>query len=191
MTTAGAVTLFPISSSGSQASGLTSLAAGADGNLWFTEREGKSTVLGRMSPSGVVTDFPVANLVGATVANGLNGSLIVTGQNARGQNEVLSLTTTGASTRYKIPAAISKAFGTYLGAADGSLWFSNETGTPRLGRITSSGAATSYNLSPYVRYRFPLDAMTLGQDGNLYVLDNGNTSAGVYRIATSKLSPVR
>ena len=95
------------------------------------------------------------------------------------------------STRYKIPAAISSSFGTYLGSADGSLWFSNETGPPRIGLIKARGAARSINLSSLVRYRFPFVAMAQGEDGNLYLLDNGNKTATVYRLEPNKIPPVR
>ncbi len=49
VTTAGAITLFPVSSFSPKASTLNSLAAGADGNLWFTDGSGKNFVFGRMS----------------------------------------------------------------------------------------------------------------------------------------------
>ncbi len=132
-TTAGAVTLFPVSASNSNTGGLFSLASGADGNLWFTEQiHGKGGVLDRMSPSGVVTDIPIGRLSRGVVevANGPNGSLIVTTQNARAQAEkVFRMTTAGTLTPYKIPAAISTAFSYYLGPADRSLWFTNQVGT--------------------------------------------------------------
>ena len=192
VTTAGAVTLFPISSASSKAYGLDSLAAGPDGNLWFTESVGKKTVLGRMSPSGVVTHFPIAKLDYVDLANGPSDSLIMTGQNTKGRNEVFRVSTAGAVTRYKVPAAISNAFGTYLGPADGSLWFANESsGAIELGRITASGKATSENLSRLVRRRFPFDAVVLGQDGNLYALANGNINAKVYRLSPSELPQAR
>lgn len=191
VTTAGAVKLFPISSARSNGYGLNSLAAGADGNLWFTESVGDGTVFGRMSPSGVVTDFPVGQVFNEDVANGPNDSLILTGQTAKGRNEVFRVSTAGALTPYKIPAAISNAYGTYLGAADGSLWFSNESGPNKLGRITASGVATSYNLSGFVRSQFPLDSVAVGDDGDLYVLDNANTNSTVYRLSPSKLPPAR
>ena len=188
VTTAGTITLFPISAVSSKAFGLDSLAAGPDGNLWFTESVGKDTVFGRMSPSGVVTQFPFARRDYGIVANGPNGSLIMAGRNVEGRNEVFSVSTAGTVTRYKVPAAISGAFGTYLGPADGSLWFANESpGTIKLGRITASGVATSDNLSRFIHRRFPFDAIAVGQDGGLYVLDNGNITAAVYRLSPSEL----
>jgi streptogramin lyase len=186
-TTAGAVKLLPVSPFSSQSPWLESIAVGADGNLWFTEYLKNRTLLGRMTPSGVVTQFPIGNVDFGSVANGLDGSLILTGQTPKGQHEVFRVATTGAITQYKIPAAMSKAFGTYLGAADGSLWFANESGVPRLGRIAASGAVASYHFSARTPGGFPVDAIAVGEDGNLYALDNGNKSAIVYRILPSRL----
>lgn len=52
---AGIITEFPFSS----ANILTSdtIITGPDGNLWFTERQGNK--IGRISPSGTVTEFPL------------------------------------------------------------------------------------------------------------------------------------
>ncbi len=200
VTTAGAVTLFPISSFGSKSPPFVdSLAAGADGNLWFTAGLGKSFVFGRMSPSGAVTQFPMRDLFTGSVDNGLSASLVVSALgNNLSQNEVLQVSTAGAIARNKIPAAISDSFRTYLGPADGSLWFSDGISTSfKIGRITASGVATSYNLSKFVplRQHF-VDSMALGQDGDLYVLDtvlgkNDKFTATVYRLSPSELAPVR
>ena len=174
MTTAGAVTLIPVSSLSIHGPlYVSSLAAGADGNLWFTQELAKKH-FGQISPSGVVKKFSIADLLGGSVANGPNGSIIVTGHNSNGQNEVFRVSATGAVTRYKIPAAISNAFETYLGSADGSLWFTDAVSTPlKIGRINTGGEATTHNLSQFVRARRNgIGSMALGQDGNLYFLDN-------------------
>lgn len=124
VTTSGAITLFPITALGTSSPALvTSLAAGADGNLWFTEGQGKNFVFGRMTPSGVVTQFPNRRLISGTVADGTDGSLILSGQTAEGQNKVFQVSPAGAITRYRAPAAGPDGLLTDLGAADGSLWF--------------------------------------------------------------------
>lgn len=196
VTTAAAVAIFPISSFSSKSPlDVYSLAVGSDGNLWFAEGMGKGFVLGRMSPSGVVTWFPDAKLPGeADVENGPNGSLIVIGYSAKGRDEVFSLSTAGVITPYEIPRSIAGAFTTYLGPADGSLWFTNASGPTRLGDITASGATTTYNLSHFVRTRRTgVFAMAQGQDGNLYVADNANWLSSpttfVYRLAPGQLPP--
>jgi uncharacterized repeat protein (TIGR01451 family) len=64
MTTAGEYTLFPLHPAQNYPigytppnPGLAGIAAGPDGNLWFTESQ--TNLIGRMTPAGVVTEFPV------------------------------------------------------------------------------------------------------------------------------------
>ncbi len=197
VTTAGQITSFPISSFGKKSPFLVySLAVGADGNLWFTEGVGKPFVLGRMSPSGVVTRLPFHQVIIGRVEDGADGSFVLTGQNSTFEQEVFHATTAGAVTRDRIPAAISGAFNTYLGAADGSLWFTNEfgnvTGAITIGRMTEQGVATSYNLSHVVHNSTAdLDSMAIGQDGNLYVLDTFQAKGGLFVARVYRLSPSR
>jgi streptogramin lyase len=198
VTTTGAITLFPISSFGSNSPlFVDSITPGADGNLWFTEGMVKHFVVGRMSPSGVVTQFPVGKLLSGDVANGPNSSLILTGPNTKLQNEVFDVSTTGAVTRYKIPAAESNAFQGYVGSADGSLWFYNGfSANFKIGRISASGVATSYNLSNIVRGQpHIMNSTAIGQDGNVYMLDivigpRAKITTTVYRLSPSELPPM-
>ena len=190
MTTAGSVTLFPVSSYSSNTAGMYSLAAGADGNLWFTEEYfNKGFVLGRMSPSGVVTRVPIHNLSRAIVevANGPNRSLIVTAQNDKGQTEaVLRMSADGAITPYKVPAANSNAFSTDLGSADGSLWFTTDdlgldmAGSPRAAWLRPMTCPTSSAADSVRSSRWPSDRI-----GKLYLLVQGNLNAMVYRLSPS------
>jgi streptogramin lyase len=196
VTTDESVALFPISSFGSKSSQIVySPVSGADGNLWFTEGLGKDFVLGRMTPSGALTQLPIQSTDFGQVGNGLNGNLVVTVQNANSRNEVYKLTTAGALRRYKIPAAASPAFAHYVGAADGSLWFTEGIGSPKIGLITAGGAIRTYKL-PHVRSGInDLGSMALGQDGNLYLLNfavrGAQASATLYRLTPSELAPAR
>ena len=52
--TAGSISEFSVPSADSYPTGI---AAGPDGNLWFTETSGNK--IGRISPSGTITEFPV------------------------------------------------------------------------------------------------------------------------------------
>jgi streptogramin lyase len=205
VTTAGAITFFPISGLSETApNGVPSLTAAADGDLYFTEQGiGNHLVFGRMSPAGAVTKFRVGDLFGGSVANGLGGDLILTAQNAQGQNKVFRVSTDGIIKRYDTPDTSSGAFATYLGAADGSLWFASGVDTPfRIGQITASGQVVSHSLSSSLRARKNgIESMTLGPDGNLYLLDNigaiysgiavyRNTTT-VYRLSPNSLLPAR
>ncbi len=64
VTTSGAVELFPIASSGANPI-IFSLAAGADGSLWFTESAWPTiSALGQFSPSGAVTFSTIPGVTG-------------------------------------------------------------------------------------------------------------------------------
>ncbi len=163
------------------------IAAGPDGNLWFDNLADDG--VGRITPSGAVTEF--ATVQPSVIQNGLDGSLIVTGQNASGQPETALLSTTGTVTPYTIPAAMSQAFANYVGPAGGSLWFTNldQSGNMiQLGRITERGAVETYNLSYDVGGKGEfIDSIAVGPDRSLYFLDG--LKPVLYRIALSNLAP--
>ncbi len=194
VTNAGAITVFPLPSVGPQTV-LNSLTVGADGNLRFTELSGNNSVLGRLSPAGAVTEFPINHAAYAKVGNGPHGTLIVTAANAKGQNVVDRVSTAGTITPYKLPAAIASAFYTYLGSADGSLWFSTLNGYA-IGRINPKGVATAYSLTesiPRGTVANPIPKWTaLSQNGDVDVLEIGVwLKSMVYRLAPSTLPRVR
>ncbi len=194
VTAAGTVTLFPVSSSSTD-TGLTySLAAGSDGNLWFTEQLSQEWVLGRMTPNGVMTQFPLglnSAKWAADVEDGSNGSLVLVDQSLRHLREldVIRVSTAGDRTPYKIPAASADAFAEYLGTEDRSVWFSNVLkGGTTIGRITPSGEAKVYSVSDVVfGPNSQLESMALGPDGKLYVLVQGPTKTWLYRLSPGEL----
>ena len=82
ITTAGEYTLFPLHPAQSYPigytppnPGLADIAAGPDGNLWFTESQ--TNLIGRMTPAGVVTEFPVPtdNSTPLGIATGPDGNI--------------------------------------------------------------------------------------------------------------------
>ena len=113
VTAAGTVTLFPVASYSTAPGEVFTLAAGPDGNLWFTEQIGQELVLGRMTPNGVVTQFPLglsaANWF-AGMADGSDGSLVLTEQNLHHLRRlrVIRVSTDGVMTPYKVPAAMRR-----------------------------------------------------------------------------------
>ena len=78
---AGRITEFPIpiTSSGPSSSPV-GITAGPNGNLWFTEARGNQ--IGRISPSGTITEFPVptAGSYPGGIAAGPDGNLWFTEQ---------------------------------------------------------------------------------------------------------------
>jgi streptogramin lyase len=84
ITTSGSITEFPVPTANSGSAGIT---AGPDGNLWFTEEIYKGTgnnqeiigsKIGRISPSGSITEFPLpghGGIVPAEITAGPDGNL--------------------------------------------------------------------------------------------------------------------
>ena len=78
---------------------------GPDGNLWFAELLGR---IGRMTPSGVVTEFPIPT-VGSSpqdIVAGPDGALWFT---ENGKNQIGRITTAGDFTEFPIPTAASSS----------------------------------------------------------------------------------
>jgi streptogramin lyase len=211
ITTAGVVTEYPVpeippppgSPAGTPATAatLTSVTAGPDGALWFMGVPGE---IGRITTSGVVTEFPVpalappgpdASVPPATV-NGIvagpDGALWFAGVSG----EIGRITTSGAVTEFAVPDAPppdGSPEGTPGTAVtptsitvgpDGALWITGpmegqtDGGSWLVGRITTAGAVTEY-LTPNFSINSPI---ITGPDGNLWVGGNG-TSLG--RITTA------
>ena len=181
MTAAGRIKRFPVPMSQIQ---MLDIAVGPDGNLWFDNLVDDS--VGRITPSGAVTEF--ANVQPWIIQSGLDGSLVVIGQNPSGQPETALLSTTGAVTPYTIPPAMSQAFADYVGPAGGSLWFTSADqngNTIGLGRITKQGVDETYSLS--LNKGDLIDSIAVGPDRSLYLLEG--VKPVVYRIPLSKLLP--
>jgi virginiamycin B lyase len=72
MTTSGVLTEFSIPTG---ASGPSAIAAGADGNLWFTENYANQVA--RITPGGVVTEVPVPTPAGGPygITRGPDGNI--------------------------------------------------------------------------------------------------------------------
>src|SRR6266567_437546 len=109
------------------------ITAGPDGNLWFTE--GKGNKIGRISPSGTITEFPVPTAgsypIGITAGPG--GNLWFT---ERDGNKIGRISPGGTITEFPVPAK-SRPEGIAAGP-DGNLWFTERDGN-KIGRISPRG----------------------------------------------------
>jgi virginiamycin B lyase len=162
----------------------TSITAGPDGALWFTEYLGNK--IGRITTTGVITEYPV-QMVGSELSQlgaitaGPDGALWFTESFA---SKIGRITTAGVLTEYTTAARP----GAMTVGADGALWF---TLGSAIGRITTTGTITEY---PLPTGRGPTD-ITLGPDGALWFIDiSGNrigrmTTDGVLT-AEYSLSPI-
>jgi streptogramin lyase len=142
-----------------------SIAAGADGALWFTEPG--SNKIGRMTTSGGLTEYaiPTSGSLAAGIAAGADGALWFT---EPGINKIGRVTTSGSFTQYAIPSAVSLAASIAPGP-DGNLWFT-EPGTNKIGRVTTAGNFTEYAI-PTAKSRAA--GIAPGPDGNLWFTEPG------------------
>ena len=113
------------------------ITTGPDGNLWFTEYVGNK--IGRITPAGVITEFPVPTLGGwlQGITAGSDGNLWFTEIDA---NKIGRITIEGAVTEYSTPTANSGPEDITAGP-DGNLWFT-EIGRNRESRTHDSNPVT-------------------------------------------------
>ena len=132
---------FPIPTPNSGPVPTVSMTAGSDGALWFTE--GAANKIGRVTVSGVVTEFAVltADSLPCGIASGPDGNIWFT--EARG-NRVGRITAAGIVTEFLVPTPFADPAGITTGA-DGNLWFA-ERGAGKIARITPSGSITEFSL---------------------------------------------
>ena len=153
----GDITEFPLSGH----RGLLGIAAGRDGNLWFTEA-GVGRI-GRITPTGTITEY-ASGITPDSVPDGIvagpDGNLWFTEQSGR----IGRITPTGAVTEYGAGITPDSAPRGITAGPDGNLWFTEDSG--RIGRITPTGTVTEYTTgiaSGSVPY-----GITAGRDGNLW-----------------------
>ena len=113
------------------------IAAGPDGNLWFTE--GGANKIGRITPAGVITEFPVPADTGPGIVAGPDGNLWFVEQNG---NRIGRITPEGFVTEFPVPTSASAPSGIAAGP-DGNLWFTELQGQ-NIGRITPAGVITEF-----------------------------------------------
>jgi streptogramin lyase/plastocyanin len=165
----------------------TAITAGPDGNLWFTEANADK--IGRITPSGIVTEFNVptagAGPTGLTV--GPDGNLWFTEINSF---QIGRITTSGAISEFRLPSAGFKPTSITAGP-DGALWFTEvniqnpstdqPTSTPpvfeptshaifggKIARITTTGAVSEFAIPTGADPNGTPNGITTGPDGNLW-----------------------
>ena len=164
------------------------IAAGPDGNLWFSERTGPIGYAGQMAritPTGEVKQFK-EGITGDTEPDGVtagpDGNVWFTEEAG---NRIGRITPSGTITEFPIPTANSEPVAIVTGS-DGNLWFA-EQDSEKIGRITPTGTITEFPLSsPDAEPR----SIALGPDGNIWFgMDNGDigriTPSGVVTTCTT------
>ncbi|MGC9951338.1 MAG: hypothetical protein ABSF64_33700 [Bryobacteraceae bacterium] len=167
ITTAGAISEYPVPAAGGEPYGI---AAGPDGALWFTEASYSSgNRIGRITTAGAITEFAVPTQDSNTyeIATGPDGALWFT---EYAGDKIGRITTAGEITEFPLPTANSGPFGITPGP-DGAMWFA-EASRDMIARITMAGAVTEYAVpTAYSQPGF----ITAGPDGALWFTEgNGN-----------------
>ena len=168
------ITEFTIPTAGSAPEGI---AAGPDGNLWFTESSGNK--IGRITPLGAIDEFavPTSGSRPWGITAGPDGNLWFTENLEQGAfgGKIGRITTVGVITEFDIPTAGSCPQGIAAGP-DGNLWFV-EICTYKVGRITTDGVVTEFP-TPSTRAASGPEWITAGSDGNLWYTGGANNKIG-------------
>jgi streptogramin lyase len=160
---------------------VTGIAAGSDGNLWFTEGLGNPQGLnriGRITTAGIFTEFTVPTSPSGPnlIAAGPEGNLWFTENLA---NQIGRITPAGSITEFPIPTADSLPQGIAAGP-DGNLWFTESHGN-NIGRITTAGVVTEF---PVPTANAGVGGIAAGPDGDLWFTEGADkigriTTAGM------------
>jgi virginiamycin B lyase len=155
---------------------LEGIAAGPDGALWFTETAfvGHTGKIGRITPAGVITAFPLPPYSNPTgIAAGPDGALWFTDT---GRSMIGRITPAGVVTEFGLVTLGSSPQGIVAGP-DGALWFTQSWGgtaeaahgTLALGRITAAGAVAE--IPSAVSPGYSPGSIAAGRDGNLWFVE--------------------
>jgi streptogramin lyase len=152
------------------------IAAGPDGNLWFTDNINNQVA--KVTTSGAATAYRVPAPSGGVfgIVAGPDGNLWFADGSAIGK-----VTTSGGFTEYTIPTANSFPYGITVGP-DGNLWFTEDSGN-KVAKVTTSGVFTEF---PIPTANSGPGGIAAGPDGNLWFTEGGGnkvakvTSLGVF-----------
>jgi streptogramin lyase len=186
LTTAGVFKQYQVSGAangGIIGASMKGITIGSDGNIWFTNWGPFGDFIGKMTPSGQITEYPLASDTSPVgIVGGPDGNLWFV---AYGTNTIDQMSTSGTLlNQYSVPGG---SLADITVGSDGNLYFTEQTG--QIGEITTSGVPTNFPVSTTVPTILgasgpqPL-AITSGPDGNIWFTDPWTASIGVLKIAT-------
>jgi virginiamycin B lyase len=177
LTPSGALTEFAVPTANSF---LGEIVTGPDGNLWFTESQGRTGdfpsggIVARITPQGNVVEFPLPTIgsVPVGIANGADGNLWFTENNA---NQIGRITPAGTVTEYILPSANSGPLGIAAGS-DGNIWFT-EANVGKIGKLSLSTPPVV--IDGYMSGNW-YDSAQSGQGFQLEFTNEGNTAIAIW-----------
>jgi streptogramin lyase len=158
--------------------GLSGIAAGPDGTMWFSGRGN----IGRITTSGVVTSYPLPTSGAGSegITAGSDGAMWFTEYSNNTLAKIGRITTSGVFTEYALPNPASEPTAITAGP-DGALYFI-EAATTNIGRITTSGTITEFPM-PASAENFGAYGIAAGPDGALW-LTQFYSYNGILRMTT-------
>jgi len=187
---AGAVCVSEFSKGLSGASNLRGIAAGPDGNLWFTDTQveglGHRTFtaaakIGLITPTGKVTEFSTLRSGGDEqilgIVAGPDRNLWFTATSTDSDDSLIGrITPSGTVTEFSAGISPGASDLAIADGTDGNLWFTEFFGH-RIGRITPTGAVTEFStgISP----NEALNSIAAGPDGNMWFTEDGLYANGI------------
>jgi len=157
----GRIVLRPLPNGRAGPWGITS---GPDGNVWFVEEN--INMIGRTTPAGVITEFPISGTDPRFITAGPDGNLWFTEHG--GPGGIGRITTAGSVTEFRVPTPFNNPWAIAAGA-DGNVWFTEDGN--KIGRVTPTGVVTEF---PIPTPQALSDGITLGPDGNMWFTEGNN-----------------
>jgi streptogramin lyase len=162
--------LPPLSFGGSF--GATAITAGPDGNVWFTDPV--AGTVGRITPSGQVTEFTTPFGGAGPITAGPDGNLWFSTAGLRASPAIARITPTGQIITFALPDSLASISALTAGP-DGNVWFTENvypTGE-KVGRITPTGQITEFTIPVPPGVSGSTGDITTGPDGNLWFAHDG------------------
>ena len=172
----GVVTEYPLPSASSLPY---EIAAGTDGNLWFTQYNGP---VGKISTAGTIALYPSAGVTsgqeGLAPGPGDGNMWVIT------NGALLAKFTPSGSVAATIPLPSGSNAQFDVAGPDGNVWVSDANGW--VYKVTPTGTLTSYRITipGQPAYGGSVEGIAVGSDHNIWFADTGNGAIGVMVPAT-------
>ena len=204
LATDGTLSVFPLTAAdGLVANGL---AAGPDGNLWYTVSGASDGTDGgtdngsvaSMTPQGAVTHYPLPipfRGLAHDIAAGPDGNLWFIGQSGDNtlSSQIGEVTPSGTVTMYSLPHGAGGPGGIAAGP-DGRLWFTEDAAAGGTSAVGSIGTGGDVRFVPLAAADLRPGAITTGADGRLWFTEGrgpgGAATGGIVGMATDGTATV-